>query len=112
MTGNRGKGIVYIEEGCYGPDGPYHERSRWQQIKDAASGSSYMMGRPLGFRDGSSVLPPLPISDRTTGLVGVWGIITALRVRARHGGLSQDMANSLMKAETIALEQSVLTGSC
>ncbi|KAJ5362793.1 hypothetical protein N7541_003637 [Penicillium brevicompactum] len=106
MAGNRGKGIVYVEENCYGPDGPYHERPGWQQIGDAASGSSHIMGRSLGFNDGTSVLPPLPISDMTTGLVGALGTLLALRDRARHGG-SYRVTSSLVKADAIALEPEI-----
>ncbi|OQE40135.1 hypothetical protein PENCOP_c006G02570 [Penicillium coprophilum] len=106
MAGNRGKGIVYVEENCYGPDGPYHERPGWQQIGDAASGSSYVMGRSLGFKDGTSVLPPLPISDMTTGLVGALGAIMALRDRARLGG-SYRVTSSLVKADAISLEPEI-----
>ncbi|RAK98707.1 alpha methylacyl-CoA racemase [Aspergillus ibericus CBS 121593] len=106
MAGTRGKGIVYVEENCYGPDGPYHERPGWQQIGDAASGSSYVMGRSLGFKDGTSILPPLPISDMTTGLVGALGALMALRDRARHGG-SYRVTSSLVKADAIALEPEI-----
>ncbi|CAG8049029.1 unnamed protein product [Penicillium salamii] len=106
MAGNRGKGIIYAEENCYGPDGPYHERPGWQQIGDAASGSSHVMGRSLGFNDGTSVLPPLPISDMTTGLVGALGTLLALRDRARHGG-SYRVTSSLVKADAIALEPEI-----
>jgi len=106
MAGNRGKGIVYVEENCYGPDGPYHERPGWQQIGDAASGSSYVMGRSLGFKDGTSVLPPLPISDMSTGLVGALGALLALRDRARKGG-SYRVSSSLVKADAIALEPEI-----
>ena len=106
MAGTRGKGIVYVEENCYGPDGPYHERPGWQQIGDAASGSSYVMGRSLGFKDGTSILPPLPISDMTTGLVGALGALMALRDRARQGG-SYRVTSSLVKADAIALEPEI-----
>lgn len=106
MAGNRGKGIVYVEENCYGPDGLYHERPGWQQIGDAASGSSYVMGRSFGFKDGTSVLPPLPISDMTTGLVGALGALMALRDRARHGG-SYRVTSSLVKSDAIALEPEI-----
>ncbi|KAL4929867.1 CoA-transferase family III domain-containing protein [Aspergillus undulatus] len=106
MAGNRGKGIVYVEENCYGPDGPYHERPGWQQIGDAASGSSYVMGRSLGYKDGTSVLPPLPISDMSTGLIGALGALLALRDRARHGG-SYRATSSLVKADAIALEPEI-----
>ncbi|PYI00273.1 CoA-transferase family III [Aspergillus sclerotiicarbonarius CBS 121057] len=106
MAGTRGKGIIYVEENCYGPDGLYHERPGWQQIGDAASGSSYVMGRSLGFKDGTSILPPLPISDMTTGLVGALGALMALRDRARHGG-SYGVTSSLVKADAIALEPEI-----
>ncbi|KAL4903311.1 hypothetical protein BDW74DRAFT_54223 [Aspergillus multicolor] len=106
IAGQRGKGIIYVEENCYGPDGPYHERPGWQQIGDAASGSSYVMGRSLGFTDGTSVLPPLPISDMSTGLIGALGTLLALRDRARHGG-SYRVTSSLVKADVISLEPEV-----
>ncbi|KAL4748558.1 hypothetical protein BDW72DRAFT_195682 [Aspergillus terricola var. indicus] len=106
IAGNRGKGIVYVEENCYGPDGPYHERPGWQQIGDAASGSSYVMGRSLGYNDGTSVLPPLPISDMSTGLIGALGTLMALRDRARYGG-SYRVTSSLVKADVISLEPEI-----
>lgn len=106
MAGKRGKGIVYVEENCYGPDGPYHERPGWQQIGDAASGSSYVMGRSLGFKDGTSILPPLPISDMSTGLVGALGTLLALRDRSRLGG-SYRVTSSLVKADAISLEPEI-----
>jgi hypothetical protein len=106
MAGKRGKGIVYVEENCYGPDGPYHERPGWQQIGDAASGSSYVMGRSFGFKDGTSILPPLPISDMSTGLVGALGTLLALRDRSRLGG-SYRVTSSLVKADAISLEPEI-----
>ena len=106
IAGARGKGIVYAEENCYGPDGPYHERPGWQQIGDAASGSSYVMGRSLGFRDGTSILPPLPISDMTAGLVGALGTLMALRDRSRNGG-SYRVTSSLVKTDVISLEPEI-----
>ena len=66
LAASRGKGIVYVDENCYGPDGPFAERPGWQQIGDAASGSSYVMGRSLGYADEKCVLPPLPVSVRET----------------------------------------------
>ncbi|KAE8318250.1 alpha methylacyl-CoA racemase [Aspergillus transmontanensis] len=102
MAGKRGKGIVYVEENAYGPDGPFYERPGWQQIGDAASGSSYVTGRSLGYTDGTSVLPPLPISDMTTGLLGALGALMALRDRTRHGG-SYRVLSSLVAADAISL---------
>ena len=106
LAGSRGKGIVYVEENAYGPDGVFHERPGWQQIGDAASGSSYVTGRSLGHTDGTSVLPPLPISDMTTGLLGALGAMLALRDRARTGG-SYHVLSSLVAADEIALRPEI-----
>ncbi|PIG84656.1 hypothetical protein AARAC_002028 [Aspergillus arachidicola] len=106
MAGKRGKGIVYVEENAYGPDGPFYERPGWQQIGDAASGGSYVTGRSLGYTDGTSVLPPLPISDMTTGLVGALGALMALRDRTIQGG-SYHVLSSLVAADTISLHPEI-----
>lgn len=34
---DRGRGIVHVRENCYGWNGPWRERSGWQQISDAVS---------------------------------------------------------------------------
>lgn len=106
IAAKRNKGIIYIDENCYGPNGPFHERPGWQQIGDAASGSSYVMGRSQGYEEGKSVLPPLPISDMVTGLVGALAGMIALRERAVKGG-SYNVVSSLVAADTIALEKEV-----
>ncbi|KAL4807208.1 CoA-transferase family III [Aspergillus unguis] len=102
----RGKGIIYVEENAYGPDGPFYDRPGWQQIGDAASGASFVTGRSLGYTDGTSVLPPLPISDMTTGLVGALGALMALRDRTRHGG-SYRVLSSLVAADAISLHREI-----
>lgn len=48
LAARRGKGIVYLDENCYGPDGYYAERPGWQQVADAAAGSSYVVGKAFG----------------------------------------------------------------
>lgn len=106
VAAKRNKGIVYVDENCYGPDGPFAERPGWQQIGDAASGASYVMGRALGYDEGTSVLPPLPISDMTTGIVGALATMLALRDRARHGG-SYHVVSSLVAGDTILVDPEV-----
>lgn len=106
MAGKRGKGIVYVEENCYGPDGPMAERPGWQQIADAASGCSYVTGRSLGHKDGTCVLPALPVPDMLTGLIGAIGTMMAIRDRARHGG-SYHVFASLMAAAALHLKPEV-----
>lgn len=115
----RGKGIVYVEENAYGPpDVTYHARPGWQQIGDAASGSSVVIGASLArlaagdstadFDPSSApaVLPPLPVSDMTTGVIGVLGALLALRDRARKGG-SYHVLGSLVAADEIALRPEI-----
>lgn len=106
VAAKRNKGIVYVDENCYGPDGPFNERPGWQQIGDAASGSSYIMGQSQGYEKGKSVLPPLPASDMLTGIVGAVGVMIALRDRAVKGG-SYHINSSLVAADTFALEEEV-----
>ncbi|CAG7953532.1 unnamed protein product [Penicillium olsonii] len=106
MAAKRNKGIVYVDENCYGPSGPFAERPGWQQIGDAASGVSYVMGRSLGFDEGTSVLPPLPISDMTTGVVGALATMLALRDRAQKGG-SYHSVSSLVAADTILVDAEI-----
>jgi hypothetical protein len=86
MANKRGKGIVYLDLSCYGPDGTYSERPGYQQIADAASGCCYVCGQAYGFGEGVSVLPSLPIADMLTGLAGAVDVMLALRDRAKHGG--------------------------
>ncbi|KAJ6441302.1 alpha methylacyl- racemase protein [Purpureocillium lavendulum] len=86
MPNKRGKGIVYLDLNCYGPDGYYAERPVYQQIADAASGCSYIMGQANGFEAGVGVLPSLPKADMLSGAIGVVDVMPALRDRAKVGG--------------------------
>ncbi|KAH7063549.1 CoA-transferase family III domain-containing protein [Macrophomina phaseolina] len=105
-AGERGRGIVYVSENCYGPDGYYAERPGWQQIADAAAGSAYVTGRALGLPDNECVLPSLPISDMTTGIIGAVGAMMGLRDRATKGGSYYAHA-SLTAVNTFALKEEV-----
>lgn len=106
IAAKRNKGIVYVDENCYGPAGPFAERPGWQQIGDAASGASYVMGRSLGFDEGTSVLPPLPISDMATGVIGALATMLAIRDRAQNGG-SYHVVSSLVAADAILVDAEV-----
>lgn len=105
-AGKRGKGIIYVEENCYGPDGPMNERPGWQQVADAASGCSYVTGRQLGYDDGTSILPVLPVPDMMTGLIGAIGALLAVRDRAQKGG-SYHVKAALMAAAAYPLHKEV-----
>ena len=86
MARHRNKGMVYLDLNCYGPDGTYSERPGFQQIADAASGCSYVLGKAYGFDEGVSVLPSLPIADMLSGATGALDVLLALRDRAAYGG--------------------------
>lgn len=86
IANKRGRGIVYVDENCYGPDGCYAERPGWQQVADAAAGSSYVMGQSFGCPLGQGILPSLPISDMSTGLLTALTITCAIRDRSISGG--------------------------
>lgn len=86
IANKRGKGIIYVSENCYGPDGPYAERPGWQQVADAAAGSSYVMAQSFGCPPGQGVLPSLPISDMSTGILTALIIACGIRDRAKFGG--------------------------
>lgn len=106
MATARGRGVVYVSENCYGPDGYYAERPGWQQIADAAAGAAYVTGRSLDLPGHEAVLPSLPISDMTCGLLGAVGTLKALRDRAVHGG-SYVVHASLTAVNTTALRPEV-----
>ena len=106
MAARRGKGIVYVDLNCYGPDGYYAERPGFQQIADAASGCSYVCGKALGYEDGVGVLPPLPVADMLSGAVGVVDVLIALRDRAKFGG-SYHATVALTAINTLQLEEEV-----
>ncbi|CAI6332733.1 unnamed protein product [Periconia digitata] len=106
MAAKRERGIVYVSENCYGPDGYYAERAGWQQIADAAAGSAYVTGRSLNLPNNEAVLPSLPISDMTTGLLGAVDAMLALKRRATEGGSYVTHA-ALTAVNTYALKPEV-----
>ncbi|CCT72678.1 related to acyl-CoA transferases/carnitine dehydratase [Fusarium fujikuroi] len=106
MAGERGRGIVHVSENCYGPDGYYAERPGWQQIADAVAGSAYVTGRSLNLPNNEAVLPSLPVSDMTTGVLGAVGALLALRDRATKGG-SYAVHASLVAVNAFALRSDV-----
>lgn len=100
----RNKGAIYVDLTCYGPDGYYAERPGYQQIADAATGCSYVCGKALGFEEGVSVLPSLPIADMLSGAVVVVDILLALRDRATKGGSYHGFA-ALCSVDAIQLTE-------
>ena len=86
LANKRGKGIIYVDENCYGPDGYYAERPGWQQVADAAAGSEWVMAQAFDCPSGQGVLPSLPISDMSTGILTALTIMCCIRDRTKLGG--------------------------
>ncbi|KAJ6441092.1 LOW QUALITY PROTEIN: CAIB/BAIF family enzyme [Purpureocillium lavendulum] len=80
----RGKGIVYVNENCFGYEGEWAGRPGWQQIADCVSGIAWAQGRFMGLDE--PVVPPFPISDYGTGCIGAIAALTGLHHRATRGG--------------------------
>jgi hypothetical protein len=81
---NRGKGIVYITENCFGSSGEWSGRPGWQQIADCVTGIAWAQGQFMGLNE--PVVPPFPMSDYGTGCMGTIAALTGLLRRANDGG--------------------------
>lgn len=45
LAETRGKGIVYVQENCFGHEGEWADRPGWQQIADCVSFNCYIFGK-------------------------------------------------------------------
>jgi hypothetical protein len=84
LTKDRGRGIVYISENCFGHVGPWSIRPGWQQIADCVTGVAWAQGQAMGL--GEPVVPPFPMSDYGTGCMGTIAALVGLYRRATKGG--------------------------
>ncbi|KFY53492.1 hypothetical protein V496_07552 [Pseudogymnoascus sp. VKM F-4515 (FW-2607)] len=84
LAEKRGKGIVYVNENCFGYEGEWAYRAGWQQIADCATGIAWAQGAFMGLSE--PVIPPFPISDYGTGAMGAIAALTGLYHRAVSGG--------------------------
>ncbi|KAK8124662.1 uncharacterized protein PG998_000421 [Apiospora kogelbergensis] len=83
-----GRGIVYVAEDCFGgtgvPGAAWSHRPGWQQIADCVTGVAWEQGWFMGLEE--PVVPPFPISDYATGILGTIAALAALHRRAVSGG--------------------------
>ncbi|GCB22125.1 succinyl-CoA--L-malate CoA-transferase beta subunit [Aspergillus awamori] len=84
LAEKRGKGIVYVNENCFGYEGEWAGRPGWQQIADCVTGIAWAQGQFMGLS--TPVVPPFPISDYGTGCMGAIAALTGLYNRAKYGG--------------------------
>jgi len=84
LAKKRGKGVVYVNENCFGYVGEWAHRPGWQQIADCVSGIAWEQGKFMGLNE--PVVPPFPISDYGTGCMGAIAALIGLYHRTTKGG--------------------------
>lgn len=77
------KGVIYVSENCFGY-GIDVDRPGWQQIADSVSGVAWAQGIFMDLNE--PCIPPFPMSDYGTGLMGAIAALEAVFLRAKHGG--------------------------
>jgi crotonobetainyl-CoA:carnitine CoA-transferase CaiB-like acyl-CoA transferase len=71
--------LIYVSITGYGTTGPYAERSGYDLIAQGESGLMSLTGVP----EGEPMRYPVPLSDMTTGIYAVMGVLGALLARQR-----------------------------
>ncbi|KAG0649197.1 Succinyl-L-malate -transferase beta subunit [Hyphodiscus hymeniophilus] len=84
MGKKRGKGIIYVNENCFGYEGEWANRAGWQQIADCVTGVAWAQGKFIDLNE--PMVPPFPISDYRTGCMGAIAALTCLYNRSTRGG--------------------------
>jgi len=71
--------LVMVRVSGFGQTGPYRDRPGFGTVAEAMSGYVALSG----FREGPPLLPPMPLADEITGLMGALATLIALRDRDR-----------------------------
>jgi len=91
-------GVIYVSENCYGHHGPWANRPGWEQFAQTVSGVAHVQGRmsPLNPDNEHSIaagtdphtprLAPAAMNDYVTASFATYGVLEALRRRAKEGG--------------------------
>ena len=74
-------GLVLLEVSGFGQDGPYRDRPGFGTLAEAYAGLAHI----TGHADGPPLLPGFGLGDASTGLMGAFLILVALRERERSG---------------------------
>ena len=75
------RGLVVLRVSGFGQDGPYRDRPGFATLAEAISGLASITGDDSG----PPLLPPLALTDETTGLAGAFAVMVALYERQRSG---------------------------
>ena len=73
--------LIMLSISGFGQTGPYRERGGFGKIAEAFSGATHL----TGSTDAPPVHPGYSLGDATTGLMGAFGIVSALYDRDRTG---------------------------
>ena len=88
LARKRNKGVVYVAEDCFGGSdvsgAEWADRPGWQQIADCVTGVAWAQGNFMGLDE--PVVPPFPMSDYGTGILGCIAAMAGLYRRATAGG--------------------------
>jgi crotonobetainyl-CoA:carnitine CoA-transferase CaiB-like acyl-CoA transferase len=83
--------LIMLRITGYGQDGPYRSRPGFGSIMEAFAGFAHMTGQ----LDGPPTIPPVPLADGSTAMMGAFAIMVALYWRDVHGGTGQQIDLSL-----------------
>lgn len=86
--------LIMLRITGYGQDGPYRSRPGFGSIMEAFAGFAHMTGQ-LG---GPPTIPPVPLADGSTAMMGAFAIMVALYWRDVHGGTGQQIDLSLYES--------------
>ncbi|EPE02623.1 caib baif family enzyme [Ophiostoma piceae UAMH 11346] len=107
LAHDRGYGIVYVNENCFGYEGEWASRPGWQQIADCVTGVAWAQGQFMHPAECEPVVPPFPISDYGTGCMGAIAALTGLYYRSTVGGSWHGKA-SLMQYDLLLFKAGLL----
>ncbi len=79
----RHPGIIYVSENAYGSAGPWHEKRGFDGNVQATSGIHLLHQKPTEL---AGTGPAMAMNDYCTGYWGAYGVLEALKRRAREGG--------------------------
>ena len=78
---SRHRSLVVLRVSGFGQDGPYRDQPGFATLAEAMSGLASISGEP----DALPLLPPVALTDETTGLAGAFAVMVALYERERSG---------------------------
>ncbi len=73
--------LVILRISGFGQTGPYRHRPGFGTVAEAMSGLVAISG----FPDSSPLVPPIPLADEVSGLVGAMAVLMAIHHRGRSG---------------------------